>query len=280
MTKHDSQMTHQSPLITGIDTHAHLFRTDLPMAEQRRYAPEYNALAEDFLGQLAKHNVSHGVLVQPSFLGTDNRFMLAALHEHATQLKGIAVVNPSISDTELDDLNADGVVGIRLNLIKKPLEDYTSPLWQTFFSKLAQRNWVVEVQREIDDLAHFLPAILESGVEIIVDHFGRTSTGIQVSNPAHQDFLDLLSSGAPIWTKVSAAYRCDANLEQAQTMLATLRSAYGHSELLLWGSDWPHTQFESQTDYPEQYQFMEALLPNMDERKQILITNPSKLFKF
>lgn len=281
MTKHDSQKDTSSPIvITGIDTHAHIFRTDLPMAEQRRYAPEYNAQATEFLAQLADHNISHGVLVQPSFLGTDNGFMLTALREHPQRLKGIAVVDPSISDAELDELGKAGVVGIRLNLIKKTLEDYTAPLWQSFFSKLAQRNWVVEIQREIDDLASFLPAILESGVEIIIDHFGRTLHGIQTSNPAHRDFLDLLSSGAPIWTKISAAYRCDANLEQAQTMLATLRSAYGHSDLLLWGSDWPNTQFEAQTDYPSQYRFMEALLPNMDERNKILITNPSKLFAF
>ncbi|NLQ17671.1 amidohydrolase family protein [Marinomonas sp. M1K-6] len=280
MTKHASQTTSSTLTITGIDTHAHLFRTDLPMAEQRRYAPEYNAVAKDFLTQLADHNMSHGVLVQPSFLGTDNCFMLTALREHPQKLKGIAVVDPSISDAELDELDAAGVVGIRLNLIKKPLENYTSPLWQAFFSQLAARKWVVEIQREIDDLASFLPAILESGVEIIVDHFGRTLNGIEASNPAHRDFLDLLSSGAPVWTKVSAAYRCEANLEQAQAMLATLRSAYGHSDLLLWGSDWPHTQFESQTDYPSQFAFMQALLPNLNERNKVLISNPSKLFKF
>ncbi|WP_421855825.1 amidohydrolase family protein [Marinomonas sp.] len=266
--------------IKGIDTHAHIFRTDLPMAAERRYAPDYNALAEDFLTQLANHNISYGVLVQPSFLGTDNGFMVQALRQHPEKLKGIAVVDPSISDSELDELDASGVVGIRLNLINKPLENYTSPVWQTFLSKLAKRKWVVEIQRELDDLASFLPAILESGVEVIVDHFGRTLMGIQPTNPAHQDFLDLLSSGAPVWTKISAAYRCNANIEQAQEMLAILRQAYGHSELFLWGSDWPNTQFETQTDYTEQYNFMEALLPSTDERNKVLITNPSKLFRF
>jgi predicted TIM-barrel fold metal-dependent hydrolase len=266
--------------VKGIDTHAHIFRTDLPMAAERRYAPDYNAVPEDFLTHLTDHNISHGVLVQPSFLGTDNRFMVQALRQYPQQLKGIAVVDPTIGDLELDELDAAGVVGIRLNLIKKTLEDYTSPLWQTFLSKLAKRKWVVEIQREIDDLTRFLPAILESGVEVIVDHFGRTLDGIQVSNPAHQDFLDLLSSGAPIWTKVSAAYRCNANLEQAQEMLAILRSAYGHSDYFLWGSDWPNTQFEAQTNYKEQYDFMEALLPSMDERNKVLVINPSKLFKF
>lgn len=266
--------------VTGIDTHAHIFRTDLPMTAERRYAPDYNALPEDFLTHLAGHRISHGVLVQPSFLGTDNSFMVRALRQHPLKLKGIAVVDPAISDIELDELDAAGVVGIRLNLIKKPLENYTSPAWQTFLSKLAKRKWVVEVQREIDDLASFLPAILESGVEVVIDHFARTNEGIDPSNPAHQDFLDLLSSGAPIWTKVSAAYRCNANIEQAKDMLAVLRLAYGHSDYFLWGSDWPNTQFEERTDYTSQCRFMEALLPNMDERSRVLVTNPSRLFGF
>ncbi|RBP83141.1 amidohydrolase [Marinomonas rhizomae] len=266
--------------LKSIDTHAHIFRTDLPMSAERRYAPDYNALPEEFLTHLAEHNISHGVLVQPSFLGTDNSYMVQALRQHPNKLKGIAVVNPTVSDLELNKLDVAGVVGVRLNLIKKPLEDYTSPLWKNFLSKLAERKWVVEIQREIDDLTVFLPSILESGVEVIIDHFGRTLNGIQAFNPAHQDFLNLLRSGAPVWTKVSAAYRCNANLEQAQEMLATLRSAYGHSEYLLWGSDWPNTQFEEKTNYTSQYRFMEALLPNIDERSQILLTNPSKLFKF
>ena len=266
--------------ITAIDTHAHIFHTNIPMAEQRRYAPGYNALASDFLGNLASHNLSHGVLVQPSFLGTDNSYMLSALREHPERLRGIAVVDMTISDQELDELEKTGVVGIRFNLIKKPLEDYRSPEWKAFLGRIEKRKWVVEIQRELEDLANFLPAILESGVDVIVDHFGRTLTGIQLSNPAHKDFLDLLSSGARVWTKVSAAYRCNATLEEAQEMLITLRSAYGHSDLFLWGSDWPHTQFESETNYTKQYDFMKSLLPNADDRRKVLVSNPSKLFKF
>ena len=265
--------------ITGIDTHAHIFNTDLPMAEHRRYAPDYDALPETFLTLLAAHGLSHGVLVQPSFLGTNNQFMLSVLKNHPQRLKGIAVVDPTINDLELDELNDAGVVGIRLNLIKKPLEDYTSPLWRRFFRKLEKRGWSVEIQREISDLAELLPAILESGVDVIVDHFGRTLEGIQPSIPSHKAFLSLLND-APIWTKISAAYRCDANIKDAQTMLTTLRDAYGHPDRLLWGSDWPHTQFESQTNYSDQYSMMHALLPDEDERHRVLIHNPAKLFAF
>jgi predicted TIM-barrel fold metal-dependent hydrolase len=54
----------------------------------RRYAPSYDAPLGDYLGQLLAHGFSHGVLVQPSFLGTDNRYLLSALQTVPGQLRG------------------------------------------------------------------------------------------------------------------------------------------------------------------------------------------------
>ncbi|MGB3383065.1 MAG: amidohydrolase family protein [Marinomonas sp.] len=265
--------------ILGIDTHAHIFRSDLPMAENRRYAPEYNALASSFIDNLDAHQLSHGVLVQPSFLGTDNRFMLDALHKYAGRLKGIAVVDPSISDADLDMLDSSGVVGVRFNLINKQLEDYSSPRWRAFLSKIQQRNWAIEIQRGIEDLSQILPSILAAGVEVIVDHYGRTTRKIDPNNKQHTEFLALLKSNA-IWTKISAPYRCHASLSDAEKMLEVLREAYGHSDRLLWGSDWPHTQFEQQTNYSAQYEILTRLLPDAEERNKVLIHNPASRFRF
>ena len=58
--------------MTGIDTHAHVFARGLTLAEGRRYAPDYDAPVEDYLRRLDENGLSHGVLVQPSFLGTDS----------------------------------------------------------------------------------------------------------------------------------------------------------------------------------------------------------------
>ncbi len=90
--------------ISGIDTHAHIFRRDLPLASGRRYSPDYDASVEQFLAQLDRCGLSHGVLIQPRFLGTDNRFMLEALRRYPERLRGVAVVSPDIDDAELDEL--------------------------------------------------------------------------------------------------------------------------------------------------------------------------------
>lgn len=267
------------PAITGVDTHAHIFRQDLPMVPNRRYSPHYDALVEQYLEHLDRHGLSHGVLIQPSFLGTDNSFMVEALRRFPQRLRAVAVVDATVSEAHLDELAAAGVVGIRLNLIGKALEDYAGPQWTALFERLARRGWQVEIQRGIDDLAQIVPAMLACGVDVVIDHFGLPAEGIDPQKNAHRTFLSLL--GEPkLWLKLSAGYRSGSDLAKAQRLLSQLRDAAGGLERFLWGSDWPNTQFEQQTGYAEQVALFEALLPDADERAQVLIDNPAKLFGF
>lgn len=272
-------MSTSRPAITGIDTHAHIFRQDLPMVANRRYSPAYDALVEQYLGHLDHHGLSHGVLIQPSFLGTDNSFMVEALRRFPERLRGVAVVDADIDDAQLDALAAAGVVGIRLNLIGKVLQDYTGPGWTSLFERLARRGWQVEIQRGIDDLAQIVPAIVATGVDVVIDHFGLPTGGIDVQNANHRAFLELLGDSR-VWLKLSAAYRSQSDLPQATRVLAQVREAAGGLERFLWGSDWPNTQFEDRTDYAEQFEWIEALLPDAAERQQILVANPARLFGF
>ncbi|GGM17140.1 amidohydrolase family protein [Pseudomonas asuensis] len=265
--------------ITGIDTHAHIFSRDLPLTENRRYSPDYDALVESYLAHLEHCGLSHGVLVQPSFLGINNNFMVAALRVYPERLRGTAVVSPEVSDAELDELEKAGVVGVRLNLVGLPLEDYSQPRWKNFFKKMVDRNWSVEIQRAMEDLCLVVPVLLDTGVSVIIDHFGLPAGCIDPEIPEHQAFLSLLPD-APVWIKLSATYRSKATQEQAATMVDLLRKAYGHSDHFLWGSDWPHTRFEKQTNYDAQFSIMNSLLPDAMERRKVLVDNPARLFKF
>jgi predicted TIM-barrel fold metal-dependent hydrolase len=264
--------------LTGVDTHAHIFHQGLTLAGNRRYSPDYDATLEQYLEHLDHCGLSHGVLVQPSFLGTDNRHMLVALRRFPQRLRGTAVVERDVSDEVLDELAEAGVVGIRLNLVGQPLDDYRSAPWQALFAKLASRGWSVEIQRGMDDLDQIVAQILTAGVAVVIDHFGLPAGEIDPVNSHHRALLSLLSS-EDIWVKLSATYRSRSNPAQALRSIDRLRDAYGHSDRLLWGSDWPHTRFEAQTDYDAQFALMRTLLPDAAERQRILVDNPAELFK-
>ena len=79
-----------------IDTHAHIFKRGLPMAPGARYTSDYDAPVEAYLKQLDDNGMSHGVLVQISFLGTDNSFLIDGLKQAKGRLRGIVVVDPEI----------------------------------------------------------------------------------------------------------------------------------------------------------------------------------------
>lgn len=66
----------------------------------RRYTPAYDAPADRYLEILDSYDIELGVLVQPSFLGTDNSFLLDALAEHPGRLRAVVVVDQEQPDVE------------------------------------------------------------------------------------------------------------------------------------------------------------------------------------
>jgi predicted TIM-barrel fold metal-dependent hydrolase len=61
------------------DCHAHVFSQRGPFIRDPRYRPDYEATLDAWRSPWAAAGVTHGVLVQPSFFGTDNGAMLAAI---------------------------------------------------------------------------------------------------------------------------------------------------------------------------------------------------------
>ena len=266
--------------VTGIDTHAHIFHPDLPMVAGRRYSPEYEAALDAWLRLQDRAGISHGVLIQPSFLGTDNSHIEAALRAHPDRLRGVAVIDRTIEDSELQRLVKAGFVGIRLNLVGKEINDYADTAWMNFFARIAKLGWQVEIQRRLDDLIDIVPAIVASGVTVVIDHFGLPGGPIDPTNPKHLAFLELLAKEPGIWVKLSAPYRAGLDSAAAASALEHLRAACGGIERFVWGSDWPHTQHENEENYQQQYDRLVALLPDVQERDQVLCANAVRLFGF
>lgn len=267
--------------ITAIDTHAHVFERGLPLANARRYAPGYDAPLSAYLAQLDAHGVSHGVLIQPSFLGMDNSYLLAAIKQAPQRLRGVAVIDPTAPESFLAQLNAEGIVGIRLNLIGAPDPQLKSPAWQAALAHLHALDWHVELHVEARRLPTLLPPLLEAQVNVVVDHFCRPDPRLGVEDPG---FAALLVAGRTrrVWVKISGAYRNgDAGRGEAIAVAAMprLKEALG-MDRIVWGSDWPHTQYESQVSYDKARAFVDVLLPDAADRQQVLVDTPAQLFRF
>jgi len=268
--------------ISGIDAHAHVFSQALTLSGERRYTPGYDATLADYLGHLRAHGLSHGVLVQPSFLGTDNRYLLAALQQAPDQLRGVAVV---ARDTPRDTLQAmarSGVVGVRLNLVGRALPDFSEHGWKAFFEHIVALGWHVELHREVEALPTLVRELMPFGVKLVVDHFGRPDARLGVEQRGFAQLLELGLSGQ-LWLKVSGIYRLAGtpaqNLEFACQAMPLLQQSFSLRRLV-WGSDWPHTQHETSIGYAGVIEQRQALGWSAPVEQALLIDTPRQLFGF
>ena len=261
----------------AVDCHAHVFLRSLAFADGRRYTPGYDAPIDAYLARLDRHGLSHGVLVQPSFLGTDNSYMVEALAAHPRRLRGIAVVPVDMPPVELRALDRRGVVGIRLNLLGQPVPAFDTPAWRRHLADVAALDWQVEVQAEAGRLPRILPALLDAGVRVVIDHFGKPDPAQGIDDPGFRYLLTTGDSGR-VWVKLSGAYR-NGDPKIAGDAASLLRASFG-LERLLWGSDWPHTQFEDRMGFGRAREALDRWLPDPAERRIVLGETAVRLFRF
>ena len=267
--------------MNAIDTHAHVFSQHDQCSENARYTPDYDATAEQFIAHLDQHHFRYGVLIQPSFLGTNNQAMLAAIQQYPDRLKGIAVVEHTATLDELVQLKAHGIVGIRLNLFGQAVPDLDNPQWQNFFAHLEALEWQIELHAPPAYLVAVLPQLNLYNLNIVIDHFGRVDPVKGIDDADYQSFLTLLDTKKH-WVKVSGFYRlaADSNANHVAQQAFKRLKEKGMLNKLVWGSDWPHTQNEAKISYEIAMDAFKQIVPNLDEQKMILADNALQLFKF
>ena len=263
-------------LVTAIDTHAHVFHRGLPFVPNRRYTPDYDALPADYAAVLNANKMSHGVIIPISILGTNNDYTVECIRTSGGRLRGLAVVDPKTDIAKLGGLAAAGIVGIRLNLIGKDVPDVRHGAWRELIAACAKLNWQVEVYDNAERLPQLVTPLVDAGVNVVVDHFGKPSAKLGVEDPGFQYLLGL-GATRQVWVKLSAPYRSSNEIAAAAAPL--LRKHFG-PEHLLWGSDWPHTGFEGKVDYATLRAQLDIWVPDAAERRIVLADTPAKLFRF
>jgi len=240
-----------------IDGHAHVFEASLTMAPDRRYTPKTSALLTHYVEHLVSNGMSGALLVQPSFLGNDNQYLIDAIqqaNQHAgLQLSGVAVVEPESSEPELARLASAGVVGFRLNLLGgEVLPDLAR--WASVIEFAQANDWHVELHCEGARLPALLDMLGDRSLRIVVDHFGLPDPNAPLSCRGLRAIADMPQG--QVFVKLSAPYRVfrDVPSETAMRLCLPIVDLLLNSlgpEQLLWGSDWPWTQFERRHTYAD-----------------------------
>ena len=253
-----------------IDAHFHVFLASAINQAQSRYVLEYDASIEQWEKLANQVGIGGGVIVQPSFLGVDNSFLLSALQISPDKLKGVVVLAPNTPRSALAELKEQGVLGVRLNLFKDENPNANIRMYWKLIELINESDMHLEIHHD-DGLLNRLLLDIPSGTKIVVDHFGRPKVDTEFLN----DATGIERHASSLWVKLSAQYRTP-HLNHSKVLDYWL-DTIGPNKLL-WGSDWPHTGFEAKQSYENQFSELNKLVANESLMNQILVSNPSNLY--
>ncbi len=227
------------------DCHAHVYETT-DAIEGARYRPAHPAPLTNWQSHLLNNGLVGGVIVQVSFLGYDNSQLLSALQKlDRRRFAGVAVTPVTASEEELDALFAAGIRGIRWNMVRgAEIPDLQDRAVRTFLSRLTDRNMHLELHLESPRLAPLLSEVLKTGPDIVIDHFGLPSD----PDPSQDPWINAVRKQrdlSKLFVKFSGHYRSPFDVTAHANALLELIGP----DHIVWGSDWPHTQFEDVADF-------------------------------
>jgi predicted TIM-barrel fold metal-dependent hydrolase len=253
-----------------VDTHFHVFNAG-GAVDGARYVPQYTAALQDWMTCAQGVDVTRGVWVQPSFLGTDNSLMVSALEAHANALRGVAVVAADIRPDELKAMHTSGVRGIRLNLVGM---DHDIPEWtraERVWQSLHELGWHLEVHTDQGALPKVLTQ-LPTDMPLVIDHMAKPSEA--KARDATIQALVHRAQTVPTHIKLSGAYRLGG--VDAASLVHILLHEMG-SQALLWGSDWPCTNHEQLANYADLFASLVTWVgePHLEA---VLCNNPQQLY--
>ncbi|PMR68478.1 amidohydrolase family protein [Halomonas heilongjiangensis] len=260
----------------GFDCHAHVYaRVD--ETKGSNYRPSRPAPLDEWQGHLDDRKLRGGVLVQPSFLGHDNRELLEILGKLDENYRGVVQLPKGTSLAEMRELDAAGIVGVRWNLIERRCElpDLDDCRWIDFLDRLKALNWHLELHLEGSRLPELFPALHQHGVTLVIDHLGLPVEADPFADGGFRLLLDAGRAGRT-WVKLSAPYR--SPVRDLRPHVRALLEHLGR-ERLVWGSDWPWTRHEGRHTYRDTFDWLADWVGDEDDRRYILEEAPRELFR-
>jgi predicted TIM-barrel fold metal-dependent hydrolase len=264
-----------------VDAHAHIFTRDMPLANGAWHQPEYGFTAEQYLRTLDEHGVHFGVIAGISIYGYYNDYMIEQLRIHK-RLRGTVNIPPTTDRYVLEQMKADGIVGVRLQLTRrKELPDLGDADYRLLLRRIADLDWHIHVVVEGQLWPQVLPQLEASGVKVVIDHFGHPDPARGTSCPGFQAVLRSVAKGRT-WVKLSAGYRLtwsepgrkerDPRADELARQCAAELLQQAGPERLVWGSDCPFVGYESAVTYQDTLDAFAEWVPDAAARRTISAT--------
>ena len=270
-----------APPAGAVDAHCHVFGPEakFPFAPERKYTPcdapkEKLFELRDYLG------FARNVIVQATCHGSDNAALVDALEGASDKARGVAVVDPKITDPELKALDRAGVRGVRFNFLPRLVSSTPRDEFIRIAERIKPLGWHTVVYFEMPTLAGMMPFLEALPTVIVLDHMSVPEVKKGVGDAGFQRYLALLAERTNIWVKVTCPERLSASGPPYDDVIPFARALVERfPDRVLWGTDWPHPNMT--THVPDDGQLVDMIpkfAPTAAQQKALLIDNPMRLY--
>jgi 2-pyrone-4,6-dicarboxylate lactonase len=264
----------------AVDAHCHVFgpAAQFPFSAKAKYLPQ-DAGPDMLFALRDKLGFTRNVIVQASCHGTDNSATLHAIAVSDGMARGVAVVDPAISDADLAVLHAGGMRAIRFNFLKRLVDDAPKDRFLDVAARLPA-GWHVVVYFEADILAELRPFLDAIPVPLVIDHMGRPDVAQGPDGADMRAFRALMDSRDDIHVKVTCPDRLDERGPPWDDFAAAVRPLVeDYPDRVLWGTDWPHPNMQDAIpDDGALVDMIPRIAPTAALQHKLLVDNPMRLY--
>ena len=264
------------------DSHIHIYDQRFAMKWPKLRAVTDASVAEYRLLQ-KRLGTSRAVVVQPAAYGTDNSVTLDAVAQlGAAHARGIAVVHPTVTDTELVAMNKAGIRGLRFTLHEPRTAVTSVEMIEPLAHRAHRLGWHVQLHLRADQIVLWADMIERLPGTIVFDHMARLPQPLGARHPALAIVKRLIDKGST-WVKLSGPYLdTQVGPPRYADVKAAARAFVEHApERCVWGSDWPHpTEPHTKPDDAVLFDLVQEWTVDEVTRMKILVTNPGTLYGF
>jgi 2-pyrone-4,6-dicarboxylate lactonase len=285
----------------AIDAHMHVIGPfdRFPLSPKTKYMPfaaDWKEQKEILIDKLGFWGF---VVVQATCHGTDNSVVVDALEHMEGRAAGVASVDEDVSVDELKRLHASGVRGVRFAFLPHIATETTpADVIQQIAQKIQPFGWHTDLYFLPETFQVMEPLIQSLPTPVIIDHMGRPDVNVPVEkNEYFQRLLELGTKRNDVYWKVTSPnrYTRSARPEDWNIVLPFAHELIRHFPgNVISGTDRPHPNMNTvvvtgrgnppnkmpndgdlanKWIWPAAHQDPEVL-------KQILVTNPRKLYHF
>lgn len=266
----------------AIDTQSHLYLPGFPAQPGGPDLPPALPGPSEYRQVMAWLGIERIVITQGNAHQFDNGNLLACLDSMGEVARGVAVIDGTTPDDQMEALHARGVRGARImdlpggavGLVDLPETD----------ARTSAAGWMLAVQFDGSDIEEHFALLAQVKSRWVFDHHGKFFRGAEPNGP-EVDMVKRLIDGGNCWFKFSGCYESSRSGGPDYPDIAVVARVIAEyaPQRIIWGTNFPHNFAQTTVDYPDDAALLDtslSWLPDDAARRMALVTNPEELFDF